>query len=152
MVIEFNDHKSSSVKSISVKAKTNIKCTTRFMSGKLLMFAKLPLKSFIYSLVELLHFPKENQIVVSIYEKCEIEKNLCYHVLTDTDSTSIQFIIVSNTSSTYPECDVREIVFEIFSKTEIRERDLISLMNFGGALMFIVHKIKKCLVYMRSNT
>ena len=122
MVIEFNDHKPSSVKSISVKAKTNIKCTTRFMSGKLLMFAKLSLKSFIYSLVELLHFPKENQIVVSIYEKCEIEKNLCYHVLTDTDSTSIQFVIVSDTSSTYPECDVREIVFEIFSKTEIRER------------------------------
>ena len=92
------------------------------MSGKLLMFAKLPLKSFIHSLVELLHFPKENQIVVSIYEKCEIEKNLCYHVLTDTYSTSIQFNIVSDPSSTYPECDVREILFEIFFKTEIRER------------------------------
>ena len=56
MLIVFNDYKFSSVKSISVKSKTNIKCTTRFMSGKLLMFAKVSLKSFIYSLVELFIF------------------------------------------------------------------------------------------------
>ena len=31
MVIEFNDHKSSSVKSIAVKSQTNIKCTSRFI-------------------------------------------------------------------------------------------------------------------------
>ena len=52
MVIEFNDE-SPSVKTIAVKLNNNIKCTTRFMSGKLLTFAKLSLKSFIYSLVEL---------------------------------------------------------------------------------------------------
>ena len=52
MIIEFNDHKSSAVKLISVKNESVIKCTTRFMSGKLLMFAKLSLKSFIYTLVE----------------------------------------------------------------------------------------------------
>ena len=44
------------------------------MSGKLLMFAKLSLNSFLYSLVEL----------------------SSYKVLTDTDSTSIQFIYVSD--------------------------------------------------------
>ena len=74
MLIEFNEYKSSSVKSIAVKANTSIKCTTRFMSEKLLMFAKLSLKSFIYSLVELLSFPEENLIVSKIYEKYEIEK------------------------------------------------------------------------------
>lgn len=121
MVIEFNNYKSSSIKSITVKANTNIKCTTRFMSGKLLMFAKLLLKSFIYSLVELLTFPEENPIVSKIYDKYNIERILCYHVLTDTDSTYIQFIIVSDPSSTYPECDVRDILFEIFSSTEIRD-------------------------------
>ena len=73
MLIEFNDYKSSSVKSISVKSETNIKCTMRFMSGKLLMFAKLSLKSFIYSLVELLYFPQENPAVAKIYEKYKIE-------------------------------------------------------------------------------
>ena len=35
MVIEFNEYQSSSVKSIAVKTNTSIKCTTRFMSGKL---------------------------------------------------------------------------------------------------------------------
>ena len=39
MIIEFNEHKSSSVKSIAVKSETNIKCTSRFMSGKLYLFA-----------------------------------------------------------------------------------------------------------------
>ena len=38
------------------------------MSEKLLMFAKLSLKSFIYSLVELLAFPEENPIVQQIYD------------------------------------------------------------------------------------
>ena len=122
MIIEFNEHKASSVKSISVKSETNIKCTSRFMSGRLLMFAKLSLKSFIYSLIELLHFPKENPIVASIYKKYDIEQIFCYQVLTDTDSTSIQFTFVSDLASSYPECDMRDILFEIFSKMEIRER------------------------------
>ena len=92
------------------------------MSGKLLTFAKLSLKSFIYSLVELLYFPQENPVVAEIYEKYKIEIIFCYHVLTDTESTSIQFIIISDIDSTYPECWVRDILFEMFSKTEIRER------------------------------
>ena len=86
------------------------------------MFAKLSLESFIYSLVELLYFPQENPVVAEIYEKYKIERNFCYHVLTDTDSTSIQFIIVSDIDSTYPECWVIDILFEIFSKTKRRER------------------------------
>ena len=53
MILEFNDAQSASIKSVAVKDETSIKCTTRFMSRKLLMFAKLSLKSFIYSLVEL---------------------------------------------------------------------------------------------------
>ena len=122
MVIECNDYKSASVKSITVKANTSIKCTTQFMSGKLLIFTKLSLKSFIYSLVELLSFPEENPVVTKIYDKYAIEKILCYHVLTDTDNTSIQFIIVSDPTSTYLECDMRDILLEIFSYTDIRHR------------------------------
>ena len=57
MVIELNDHQSSSVKSIAVKSKTSVQYTTRFMSRKLLMFTKLSLKSFVYSLAKLLAFP-----------------------------------------------------------------------------------------------
>ena len=57
MLLEFDDAQSSSIKQIAVKTNTRIKCTTLFMSGKLLMFAKLSLKSFIYSIAELLAFP-----------------------------------------------------------------------------------------------
>ena len=92
------------------------------MSGKLLMFAKLSLKPFIYSLVEFLAFPEENPVVQQIYDKYYIEKIYCYDVLTDTDSTSLQFIIVSDPKSTFPKCDVRYILFEFFSRTEIRSR------------------------------
>ena len=122
LIIEFNDLESSSVKTIAVKSSTSIKRTTRFMSGKLLMFAKLSLKSFIYSLVELLAFPEENPIVQQICEKYQIEFIYCYHVLTDTDSIYLQFIIVSDPKSMFPECDVHYILFDIFSRTEIRKR------------------------------
>ena len=122
MIIEFNEQKSASVRSIAVKSDPVVKCTTRFMSGKLLMFAKLSLKSIIYSLVELFHFPEENPIVSDIYKKHQIEEIQCYQVLTDTDSTSIQFIIVSQLERLFPECDIRDILFEIFSKTDICKR------------------------------
>ena len=86
------------------------------------MFAKLSLKSFIYSIVELLYFPEKNPTVATIYEKYDIEKIHCCHILTDTDSTSLQFVIISNADSPYPESKAREILFEIFSKTELSER------------------------------
>ena len=60
MMIEFNNSESSTIKHIAVKLKNNIQCTTRFISGKSLMFAKLSLKSFICSLAELLSFPEES--------------------------------------------------------------------------------------------
>ena len=69
MIIEFNKQKSASVRSIAIKSDPVVKCTTRFISGKRLMFAKLSLKIFIYSLVELFHFPEENPIVSDIYKK-----------------------------------------------------------------------------------
>ena len=121
-MIEFNNLESSAIKHITVKSKTNIQCTTRFMSGKLLMFAKLSLKSFIYSLAELLSLPEENLVVKKIYDKYLIEQILVYHILTDTDSTSLQFIVISSLQSTFTEEQVRNILFEIFSENEIRER------------------------------
>ena len=45
MTIKLNDHEASSVKSIAVKQQSRVQPTTRFMTGKLLMFIKLFLKS-----------------------------------------------------------------------------------------------------------
>ena len=91
------------------------------MSGNLLMFSKLSLKSIIYSLAELLAFSEENEIVKKIYRKYEIEIIFCYHILTDTDSTSLNFLIISHVGSTFPESKVH-ILFEIFSSTKIGNR------------------------------
>ena len=43
MIVEFNGGESASTKSFAVKKRSEIKITTCFMSGKLLMFAKLSL-------------------------------------------------------------------------------------------------------------
>ena len=71
IVIEFNNQEAASIKSIAVKKRSSIKVTTRFMSGKLLMFAKLSLKSFIYDITETFCFPDEN--VRGIFKKYGIE-------------------------------------------------------------------------------
>ena len=120
MIIDFNDHESASIKFFAVKKKNEIKVTSRFMSGKLLMFAKLFLKSFIYALVETFYFP--SQLVLDIYKKYKIEKVEINHVLTDTDSTALQFIIISDPNSDIPEPKFRDIIFEIVVATKIHKR------------------------------
>ena len=47
---------------------------------------------------------------------------MVFHILTDTDSTSIQFVAISKTDRTSTEPEFRLILFKIFSRTEIRER------------------------------
>ena len=120
MIIDFNDRESDSIKSFAVKKKNEIKVTSRFMSGKLLMFAKLSLKSFIYALVETFYFP--SQFVLDIYKKCKTEKVEINHVLTDTDSTALQFIIISDPNSDLPEPKFRDIIFEIVVATKVYKR------------------------------
>ena len=46
-IFEFNNQKSALIKLFALKKRTNIKVTSCFMPGKLLMFAKLSLKSFV---------------------------------------------------------------------------------------------------------
>ena len=75
------------------------------------MFAKLSLKSFIYALAETFYFP--SQLVLNIYKKYKIEKIEINHVLTDTDSAALQFIIISDPNSDIPEPTFRKIIFEI---------------------------------------
>ena len=120
MLVELNTPQGSAVKQIAIKPQTNVKCTTRFSAGKMLMFAKLSLKSFIYQLAELFMFPGE--IVQAIYDKYQIEHVYVYHVLTDTDSTAIQFVVISSVQSIFTEPQVRKIIFEVFSQTSIVDR------------------------------
>ena len=87
------------------------------MSGKLLMFAKLSLKSFLYDIVETFCFPAE--AVAEIYKKYLIEKVYVYHILTDTDSTALQFTFISDPNSNLPEEKYGDVIFEVIITTKI---------------------------------
>ena len=82
--------------------------TTRFLSGKMLMLAKLLLVSFIYEVLETFCFPNEN--VRQFFKKYGIEKVKIYHILTDTDSTSVEFVFISDPNSETPQSKYREII------------------------------------------
>ena len=86
------------------------------MSGKLLTSAKLSLKSYIYEITETFCFPKE--YVKEIYKKYVMERVEIFHALTDTDSTSLKFIFISDPKSETPEDKFRDI-FEMVTASEI---------------------------------
>ena len=84
------------------------------------MLAKLSLTSFIYEVLETFCFPDEN--VQAIFKKCGIEKVETYHVLTDTDSSSLKFLFISDPNSETPESRFREIIFEVITTSKIYKR------------------------------
>ena len=45
-MIDFDKNECNSIKSIIVKGNTNIDVTSRFIKGKMLMFAKFSIKSY----------------------------------------------------------------------------------------------------------
>ena len=64
----------------------------------MLMFAKLSLKSCIYDLTETFMFP--NQKTKRNYDKYQIDYVDVYQILTDTDSTSLQFLLFCKKENT----------------------------------------------------
>ena len=116
----FNDRESASIKSFAVKKRSEIKVTTRCMSGKLLMFAKLSLKSFIYEIADIFCFPDEN--IEEIYKKYMIERVKIFHVLTNTDSTSLKFMFISDLNSEVTEDKFKNIIFEVIIASKIYTR------------------------------
>ena len=55
-MIDFNKRESNSIKSIVVNSSTTVDVSTRFCQGKILMFAKMPLKSFAYNIIDVFVF------------------------------------------------------------------------------------------------
>ena len=120
MIIDFNCLESVSIETFAIKKNDNVKLTTRFLSGKILMFAKLSLMSFIYELIETFYFRSE--IVKKIYQKYLIEKVYIYYRLSDTDSTCLKSIFVSSTDNDILDRKFREIIFEVIIAVEIYNR------------------------------
>ena len=98
-MINFEEDKSSSIKSLIVKGETNIKVSSRFIKGKMLVFAKLSLKSFVYDMIDVFCFPNEE--IQKIYDHYQIEKCFLYQNLTDTNSTSLLFLFICKFESVF---------------------------------------------------
>ena len=92
-LIDFNEQYSASIKSLSIQKNTKIDLTTRFLNGKMLMFSKVSIKSFVYDIIDAFMFP--NKEIKKNYQKYKINKCLVEQNLTDTDSTSIFFFLYS---------------------------------------------------------
>ena len=119
-LVDFDNEYSASIKAVAIKQNTNIKVSTRFISGKMLMFTKVSIKSFVYDLIDVFMFP--NQTTKDIYQKYKIEKCYIYQNLTDTDSTSIFFIFILNLESTIDEKESRKLIFEVMKNSKIINR------------------------------
>ena len=73
-LIDFDEEYSSSIKSLAVKQDVKINLTTRFLNGKMLVFSKVSLNSFVYDLIEVFMFPNED--TRKIYDEYQVQK--CY--------------------------------------------------------------------------
>ena len=91
-LIGFDEKYASSVKCLAIKKETKVNLTIRFLNGKMLMFFKTSIQTFVYDLICVFMFPDD--VVKEIYEKNEILKYFLFQNLTDTDSTSLFFLFL----------------------------------------------------------
>ena len=119
-IIDFDEEYSSSIKSIAIEKSTKVNLTTRFLNGKMLMFSKVSIKSFVYDLIDVFMFL--NQDLQKIYQKCKVNKCYLYQNLTDTDSTSLFFIFICDLNCCIKESDSRNIIFEVMITGKVFDR------------------------------
>ena len=119
-MIDFDKNECNNIKSIIVKSDTNIDVTSRFIKGKMLMFAKLSIKSFAYDMIDVFCFP--NDEIQQIYDYYQIERCFLYQNLTDTDSTSLFFYFICKLDYSVPESEAKKIIFECLKKSKILNR------------------------------
>ena len=100
-MIDLDEEYSASIRSVAIEKKTKVNLTTRFLSGKMLMFSKVSIKSFVYDLIDVFMFP--NQEIREIYQKYQVEKCYLYQNLTDTDSTSVFFVFICDLNCSVSE-------------------------------------------------
>ena len=91
-LIDFDEEYSASIRSVPIEKNKKVSLTTRFSSGKMLMFSKVSIKSFVYDLIDIFMFL--NKEIREIYQKYQVEKAYLYQNLTDTDSTSVFFVFI----------------------------------------------------------
>ena len=105
------------------------------------MIAKLSLMSLIYEMLEKFSFPDEK--VQKIFVKYLIEKVYIYHVLTDTDSTCLQFLFISDPKSDICERKYRDIIFQVMIASDIYDR-FDSLHVYWAKFSARKENLRKC--------
>ena len=98
-------------KSIMVSGNTTVDVNRRLFKGKMLMFAKVSLKSFVYDLIDVFSFPDEE--VRAVCNQYDIEKCFLYLNLTDADSCSMFFVFTCSLDCDVKESEFRKIMFKI---------------------------------------
>ena len=124
-LIDFDEEYSCSIKSVAIEKSPKIKLTTRFLNGKMLMFSKVSIKSFVYNLIDIFMFP--NSEIQKIYTK--YKTNRCYldQNLTDTNSTSMFFVFICDLDSNVREDKARNLIFEVMIASRIFDRFVLSV-------------------------
>ena len=124
-IIDFDENNcNNSIKSIIVNGNTTADVSTRFIKGKMLMFAKVSLKSFVYDIIDVFRFP--NGEVRAVYDQYDIENCFLYLNLTDTDSCFMFFVFICSLDCNVKEREFRKILFKIWKKSEIAKRLAVS--------------------------
>ena len=77
-----------------------------------------------------------------IYAKNDIEYVYVYQILTDTDSTSLQFLIICNEKSTKNDREYRDVIFDVTNSNDVFKRFDTST-HFGKNLTPETKKLEK---------
>ena len=120
VLIDFDEEYLNSIRSLAVKQSDKADLTTRYLSGKMLMFSKVSIKSFVYDLIDVFMFPNEE--IKKIYAKFKVDRCYLYQNFTDTESASISFVFICDLKCSIDERKSRDIIFKVIIKSKILER------------------------------
>ena len=123
-MIDLDEEYSASIRSVAIKKNNQVKLTTWFSRGKMLMFSKVSIKSFVYDLIDVFMFP--NQEIREIFQKYQVEK--CYWSKLNWHRQHIYvFVFICDLNSSISEEKSRNIIFEVLMKSKVFDRlDLLA--------------------------
>ena len=119
-MIDIDEEYSCSIRSVAIEKSSKISWTTRFLNGKMLIFSKISVKSFVYDLIDVFMFP--NLEIQKIYKKYKVKRCYLDQNLTDTDSTLMFFVFICDLDHNIREDQARNIIFEVLIAGKIFDR------------------------------
>ena len=108
------------IKALACKKQTRVKVSTRFISTKLLINAKMSLASFTYDCIDTFCFPNDTKH--SFYNQNKVLKIIPYLLMADTDSASLMLVIILDKSRNLGVREMRKVMLKLFLETDIYYR------------------------------